>query len=300
MPELPEVETIARDLSRAVLVGVSVGCLIVWDPSVLRSAGRPVLSPSGLRGQQLKRIWRHGKNLVLEWSGNRHLILHLGMSGRVLLMSGPKSADAMPHERVRIMLSNELALCFVDPRRFGRVWITRNVETVLGHLGPDALTISADEFCARLLKRARRIKPLLMDQSVLAGVGNIYADEALWRAKIHPLRKSDSLTPVRARRLWRALREVLLNAIRHRGTSLGAVHAGEAGARGLAHFVTPQGDPGRNAAFLKVYGRAGQSCFRCGAKIIRTLISGRSSCWCPRCQPIPEPRNIRAVGSAKS
>jgi formamidopyrimidine-DNA glycosylase len=177
---------------------------------------------------------------------------------------------------VVLTLADGRELRFTDPRKFGRMWLVPDPSAVLGKLGPEPLEISAAEFSARLGARRRRLKPLLLDQAFLAGIGNIYADEALWTARLHPRRGSDSLRPAERARLRHAIQTVLRRGIRNLGTTLGG---------GGTHFVLPRGERGRNQEKLNVYGQTGLPCPRCGTKIRRIVVGQRSTHLCPRCQP---------------
>ena len=272
MPELPEVETILRDLVNAGVPGRRITSADVFWPPLLQN-----ISPRSfqrlVRGQVIGHIWRHGKYLLLCLGDTRWMILHLGMSGGLLL------ATSQPdHTRLVLRLDGREDLFYRDPRKFGRIWLVADPGAVIGKLGPDALAadLTAPLFIQRVRRHRRQIKPLLMDQTVVAGIGNIYADEALWRARIHPLRNSAQLSDVELRRLFQAVRHVLRQSIRHRGTSLGAT---------ATNYRTARGAAGRNRGYLAVYHRTGQPCRRCRTPIRRIVVGQRSTHFCPRCQP---------------
>ena len=274
MPELPEVETVVRDLRAAGLVGARIThARISWNRSI--AAPAPDHFSSAIRGLNILRLSRRGKFIRIELAHGLVLLVHLRMTGRLHLAIADDPAPAPPHARVRLGLDDGRTLVFSDPRKFGRLWLTTTPANVLGHLGPEPLAISPDAFTARLAKRASALKPLLLDQSFLAGIGNIYADEALWTARLHPLRPSDSLSPAETRTLLRAIQTVLRRGIRNLGTSLGS---------GKTNFRLPRGEPGRNREHLRAYGQSGRPCPRCRHPIVRILVAQRATHLCPACQ----------------
>ncbi len=280
MPELPEVETIRRTLApqlrgrRIERVRVHWARTAVPDPTTLRR---------WLTGRRFAELARRGKYLVARLGSPQSrrsrcvwLLVHLRMSGRLELVDpvGPSGR----HVRVELWLDDGRRLRFEDARKFGRWIATPDPRPWLDALGPDALDprLTARRLAARLRSRRRMLKPLLLDQRVLAGLGNIYADEALFAAGLHPLRRSDTLGEDEIRRLHRAMRDVLRRAIRHSGTRI--------------DWIYPEG---RMQAYLRVYGRGGQPCVRCGEAIARLRVAQRSTYICPRCQ-----RPIVASGCA--
>lgn len=272
MPELPEVETVLRDLVDAGVPGRRILYAdIFWAPLLQNVSPRSFQRL--IRGQLIARICRHGKYLLFGLGGTRWMILHLGMSGGLILSTSPPD-----HTRLVLHLEEDEDLFYRDPRKFGRLWLTTDPGEIIGRLGPDALAtdLTAPLFIQRIRKYRRQIKPLLMDQTVVAGIGNIYADEALWRARIHPLRNSAQLSDAELRRLFQAVRHVLRQSIRHRGTSLGAT---------ATNYRTARGAAGRNRGYLAVYHRTGQPCRRCRTPIRRIVVGQRSTHFCPRCQP---------------
>jgi formamidopyrimidine-DNA glycosylase len=268
MPELPEVETIARRLETGGLPGKEILSLEMRWP-------RHIALPTAERareivvGRRFESIARRGKFLVFELAG-WHMLIHLRMSGDLRLEDS--GAPLQKHDLTIWRLSGGSDLRFHDPRRFGRVWITEHPEEVLGRLGPEPLdaSFSAAELGDRLVLHRRLLKPLLLDQTFVAGIGNIYADEALHRARLHPLRLSDSLSSEEARRLWRGIRAALRAGLHHHGTSIDWVYR-----------------EGRHQHLLRVYGREGQSCGVCGTVIRRIKVGQRSSYFCPYCQKVP-------------
>jgi len=271
MPELPEVETLAREL-RGVLVGRSVvGVEVRWPRTV--AAPDPETFARRLVGRRIWEIRRRGKWLLLGLDEGDWLLVHLRMSGRLAVERADAPEDA--HTRVVFHLDDGRRLRFSDPRKFGRMALTACPEEWLGDLGPEPLDpdLTPERLAGMLRGRRVRLKPLLADQRFLAGLGNIYADEVLWRAGLHPLRCAHTLTPGEVTRLHGAMREVLEEAIARRGTTLPD-----------QRYVLPDGRPGEFAAHLAVYGREGQPCPRCGAPIARARVGGRSAHFCPQCQ----------------
>jgi formamidopyrimidine-DNA glycosylase len=275
MPELPEVEAVARGL-RASLVGRTFADVsVLWERSTIPPDAASFARR--LAGRQVAGVERRGKWLVIALAGGDSLLVHLRMTGRLQIEAAhcPESR----HLRVLFVLDDGRRLSFIDPRKFGRLRIVADAAEALRDLGPEPL---ADDFCAErlhqmLAARRGRIKPLLMDQRFLAGLGNIYADEALWRARIHPLHRADTLTAADAGRLHEAIRSVLREAITGGGTTLRD-----------ATYRQTDGQPGTFARSLAAYGKEGQPCRRCGTVIERIRISQRSAHFCPRCQPPPQ------------
>lgn len=265
MPELPEVETVVRRL-RGPLIGRRFCSVYVnWE----RMVQVPVEEfRMRLPGQRVEDISRRGKYLVIQLSQGDNLIIHLKMTGDLMVQL---AADP-PHQHDRIVfdLEDGYQLRFRDARKFGRVYLTDEPAEVLGRLGPEPLDegFTEDDFLGLFDGRSARIKPLLLDQKFIAGLGNIYADEVLFLAGIRPQRRSDTLAEEDKRRLYRAIREVLLIAIRQKGTSL----ADEAYRGG-----------GYQQQFL-VYSREEQPCPKCGSLIRRIRLGQRSAHFCPDCQ----------------
>lgn len=270
MPELPEVETIKRELQP--LVGRRFR-------DVYLAYGKAVAYPSpeafrqGLKGKTIEEISRRGKYLLFRLAGGHHLILHLRMTGSLLLKSSGSPPD--PYSRSIFYLDDGSELHFRDPRRMGRMWLVEKAEKVLGKLGPEPFDpdFTPQKLGERLEGRSAPIKALLLDQAVLAGVGNLYADEALFEAQIHPLRKAAELTSEEIKRLYQAIRKVLKRGIQHRGASVNT-------------YFRPGGERGKAHLAFKVARRAGELCPRCGTIIERIVVRGRGSYFCPRCQPL--------------
>jgi formamidopyrimidine-DNA glycosylase len=278
MPELPEVETVARGLRREVvgrkILTVTLGKTdFIDDPAELEKR---------LPGRSILAVERYGKFLLLRLSADNSsepnaesaLLVHLGMTG--ILLPQPTSEPQRKHTHVVLQLDDLRELRYVDPRRFGRMaYLSGEIlRAELHRFGADPLEAKMEEFARRIHQRRARIKALLLDQSVLRGVGNIYADESLWKAKIHPARLGARLSPEQLRQLYKVLQEILNRAIALRGSS-------------ISDFLDAEGMPGEYQQHHRVYGREGKTCSRCKAKIARVIVAGRSSYYCPNCQKAP-------------
>jgi formamidopyrimidine-DNA glycosylase len=275
MPELPEVETTRRCLEPE-LTGKRITEVEVRRPRMLRRQDRPVDFADRLVGRRITRLDRHGKFLLTRVSGDITWVTHLGMSGRVAL-AAPGEPEP-PHTNVVVRLASGTEFRLVDPRTFGFVTAFTPDEleaSSLGRLGPDALTDlpTSRRLGAALAGRRAPIKALLLDQAVIAGLGNIYADEALHRAGIAPFRSGDDLGSEELKRLRAAIKATLAAGLRHGGTSLDDLA-----------YLLPDGRAGEYVARLRVYGREGAPCRRCGGEIRRRVLRQRSTHWCPRCQ----------------
>lgn len=287
MPELPEVETVVRGL-RALLPGRTITAVRLGKTDFIDNPAdlEEILPQSRILG-----VMRHGKFIVLRLEraalprttslsdvARFHFIIHLGMTGQLIVLH-PEAPFAL-HTHVWMSLDNETQLRFIDPRRFGRMLILpeEQRDSVLGSLGVDALETGLPEFQARLRDKRARIKAVLLDQRVFRGMGNIYTDESLWRARIHPARQASSLKPQEALLLHRAMQRVLREAIRLGGSS-------------ISDYVNAEGQPGEFQIHHCVYQREGKRCSRCGAGIRRIIVAGRSSYFCPRCQRSPRQRH---------
>lgn len=278
MPELPEVQTIVNDLNNADLVGVViVGIQVSWPPAIVDCSTRAF--HKRIKGRIITSIRRRGKYIILDFSGPGALLIHLRMSGRLHLTAA--GAPRAKHEHVIIKLSNQQHLRLQDTRKFARMELVNDPERILNRLGPEPLEPS---FTARvltdiLLSRKRMIKPLLLDQSIIAGLGNIYTDEALWDAKVNPCQSAASLSDTEIKSLHRSIRKVLKRGLKNLGTSLGS---------GLNNFASIGQNRGNNREHLKVYQRSGWPCPRCKASIKRILVGQRGTHICEACQPPPK------------
>ncbi|HEU5002251.1 MAG TPA: bifunctional DNA-formamidopyrimidine glycosylase/DNA-(apurinic or apyrimidinic site) lyase [Actinomycetota bacterium] len=280
MPELPEVEVIRRDLA-GVLPGATIAAGEVLDSPnarrVLRRHPFPHELAAGLSGATVESVDRHGKYLIVRLDRPYALVVHLGMSGR-LLVAG--AADPLaPHTHVVLSLADGQEVRYVDPRTFGELFLTDvapdGLVPALGALGPDALDAlpGPAAFAGLLTGRRTPVKARLMDQRVIAGLGNIYSDEALFRARVRPLRLSGEVTRAESDRLRRSIHPVLQAAIDHRGTSTDD-----------EQYRDAYGLIGDNRRYLMVYGREGEPCARCGTPIVRARWTNRSTHFCPSCQ----------------
>jgi formamidopyrimidine-DNA glycosylase len=277
VPELPEVETIVRNLRPSLLSRRVTGFELLGPRQAIPSA-RTVRE--GILHRTIARVGRRGKFIVLTLSDGAQVVVHLRMSGRFEWDDGP-GAPPPRHVRAVFTLDDGRRLLFCDARRFGRIRLVPRGDDPFGALGPEPLdrTFTPDRLAALLRARRRRLKPLLLDQGVIAGLGNIYADESLFRAGLHPLRHSHRLDHAQIARLHGAIRTVLRLAIRHNGTTF--------------DWIYPAG---RMQKRLDVYGRAGEPCRRCGGRIQRMRVGQRGTHVCPRCQPAPRgqaPRSRR-------
>ena len=270
MPELPEVETIVRGLQGA--AGSRITAVEVrWARTVVPPD--PTLFAQRITSRRILEIGRRGKWLVLTLSGGETLLVHLRMSGRLVLES--QAAEIDRHARALLTLDNGQRLRFSDQRKFGRMVLTATPGEILDKLGPEPLgTEFTPELLQEMLSQRRgRIKPLLLNQHFVVGLGNIYSDESLWRAEVHPLRPANSLRPAEATALHHAIQAVLSEAIAQNGTTLED-----------QGYVTADGQPGEFISRLAVYGRTGKPCPRCGTPVVRTVVGGRSTHFCPTCQ----------------
>jgi len=283
MPELPEVETVVRGL-RASLPGRRIVAVRLGKTDFIDD---PASFERDLPGARIESVARYGKFLLLHLApGNGAggstaerscLVVHLGMTGQL----SPRRAEEppAPHTHAFFALDDGRELRYTDIRRFGRLALVpeSGLERFLGGLGLDPLEATEQEFRLRLTGRRARVKALLLDQHVFRGMGNIYADESLWRAQIHPARHAARLTPAQVTQLRRAIRETLRAAIRLRGSS-------------VSNYLDAEGRPGEYQRRHRVYRREGKACPRCDKKIRRVVVAGRSSYFCPCCQPAPRRR----------
>lgn len=281
MPELPEVETVTR-LIRPGVEGQRIrGAEVYWERSVggMGSAEfeRQVV------GKRIVRAWRRAKYIVLDLEERRkpagHLFVHLRMTGRLHMVDSRDEPGKF--ERVRLNLSGRRSLAFLDVRKFGRFTFEPEAETLCSRLGPEPL---GEEFTSAWFRRAlrgrrRALKPLLLDQAFLAGLGNIYVDEALFRARLHPLRQSDKISGRNADRLHAEIRQVLADAIEREGSSFDTF------------YRTPEGQPGSYQSQFQVYGRDGKPCRACGATLRKFVVGQRGTHVCLRCQRPPRARS---------
>jgi formamidopyrimidine-DNA glycosylase len=274
MPELPEVQTLVDDLNAAGLPGMTVtGARVHWPRSVAEPSHRAFCRR--VTGKTIQAIGRRGKFIVFDLSPDGHLLIHLRMSGRLHLVA-PRSKRSK-HEHVQLTLDHRLQLRLHDTRKFGRVYLVEDLQPILGRLGVEPLdgTFRPEMLKGILNAHRRMIKPLLLDQTVIAGLGNIYVDEALWEAGIHPCRLSGTLSESAVRSLHRAIPRVLRRGLANLGTSLGT---------GKGNFYSVARRKGRNQDGLKVFRRTGAPCPRCHTPVARIIVGQRSTHICPKCQ----------------
>ena len=276
MPELPEVQTIVNDLNASGIIGIRIsGAEVYWSRTI--AVPSPKVFCKRLRGRKFAAIRRRGKHLVFETDRASTMLLHLRMSGRLHLV--PTSIPRIKHEHVIIKFDDGRQLRFHDTRKFGRIHLTEDPDSILGRLGPEPLEkrFTAKVLTERLGRHSRMLKPLLLDQHFVAGLGNIYVDEALWDAKLHPHRISSSLSSDEIKALRRAIPKVLKRGIKNLGTSLGT---------GETNFYSVASRRGRNKDELKVFRRTDLPCPRCRTAIRRIIVGQRSTHICPKCQQI--------------
>ncbi|MEW6080179.1 MAG: bifunctional DNA-formamidopyrimidine glycosylase/DNA-(apurinic or apyrimidinic site) lyase [Thermodesulfobacteriota bacterium] len=273
MPELPEVETVVRGLRTAVTGKVLAGVVCRYT-KINRD------NPRGWRrmltGHRFLTVRRRGKNILMDLSGGLTLWVHLKMTGHFYFAD--LDTPPGPHDLVLFDLKGEdRQLRYQDTRRFGRVrlFLTNTVmeQKGLADLGPEPLEITRPDFVARMNRTGRMIKPALLDQRFLAGIGNIYADESLFRAKIHPRAQTNGISARKVNALYDAIRDVLTAAIANMGTTVDT-------------FAGVEGEFGGFQSYLQAYGREGEPCLNCGGTIRREVIGSRSAHYCPRCQRV--------------
>lgn len=277
MPELPEVETIVHALRdgrseyRTSVLGLEVREAYVLWPRTLAAPSENEFRER-IKGQAITELSRRGKFLVFSLTHD-HLLIHLRMSGDLRLEGAvdehgnPKAFEK--HDRLALNFTDGSRLVFNDTRKFGRVWLAAAAEEVTGSLGPEPLdkTFTPEHFHQMLISRGRQLKPLLMDQTFIAGLGNIYTDEALHLAKLHPLTNSSEITSFQSEKLLEAIRAVLNEGIRRNGASIDWVYRG-----------------GEFQNHFRVYGRTGEPCPVCGSSIERLVVGQRGTHICPNCQ----------------
>jgi formamidopyrimidine-DNA glycosylase len=276
MPELPEVETIVRSLQPK-LSGLTITDTKTTLPKIIRAPEDFDSFKRYIIGRKISEIRRRGKYLLFSLTGDYSLLFHLRMTGNLVYCQ--KEVTLAKYTHLVIDLDNEYQLRYADMRQFGRVWLLPDaeMENLAGYkdLGIEPLdknfTVS---FLRKELRQVHgRIKPLLLDQTLIAGLGNIYTDEALFRAKINPETIASNLTPRAVSKLHQSIRAVLQDGISNRGTS-------------VRDYVDGDGQPGNFQNFLSVYGKEGKPCKKCGNGIVRKKIGGRSSFYCPICQKL--------------
>jgi len=277
MPELPEVETVRR-LIAPHCVNQRIAGVELRDFTGVLETNLPFDPVAAIVGASILSVQRRGKYLLFPLDTGLWLTIHLRMTGRVIVKEA--SDDPIRFEHIAIHLASGEDLRFGDQRKFGRVTVfdQERIDTLSARLGPEPFDskLTAHVLHERLKRRPGSIKGSLLDQGLIAGLGNIYVDEALWRSRIHPLTASNSLSETSLRRLLRAIRHVLRLSIRNQGTT-------------FSSFENPYGESGNNASYLKVYGRSRERavCDRCGGPLERLVVAGRGTVLCPHCQILP-------------
>lgn len=274
MPELPEVETFARSLERNIAGRRVASCRLVFRPLLKSGSAR---SLGRLAGRSVESVGRRGKYLIIRCQGGLSLVFHLKMTGGFLLV--PRTSRPDKHTRLVVSFRGSGSdLHFRDIRKFGCLYAVRTQDLegfpTLAALGPEPIGLSPADFTRLIRGRTGRLKSLLLNQGFIAGIGNIYADEILFRARLHPLRRATTLKPGEVKRLWASMQIVLRQAIERGGSS-------------IRDYADSEGRPGRFQESHRVYGRASRPCRRCGTPVERWIIGGRSSFFCPHCQPAP-------------
>jgi formamidopyrimidine-DNA glycosylase len=274
MPELPEVQTVVAGLAASGLLGATIRHTHVhWPRTIDRPS--PHAFAKRVHSATIADVARRGKFIVVTLGNGLSLLVHLRMTGRFDLVRSDAPHDE--HERVVFELDHLRELRFHDTRKFGRMYLVSDPAEILGQLGPEPLS---DSFTSKWLHHAlhakhRMLKPLLLDQTFIAGLGNIYVDESLWDARLHPRRRSDSLTWHESRHLHRGIRRALRKGVRNLGTALG---------RGETNFRSLSEEEARNQEELNVFQRTGEDCPRCKTPVKRIIVGQRSTHICPACQ----------------
>ncbi len=271
MPELPEVETVKNEILPHITGRTITGIDLEWEGIVKEPS--PEEFCSGLKGQKILGISRHGKYMIVSLSSGEYLVIHLKMTGSLIVQ---KSTDEPPRfTRAIIHLDDGNSVFFRDPRKFGALRLVKDKDRIVSKLGPEPLE---DDFtpgilAERLSKRKAPMKALLCEQSLIAGIGSMYADEALFASGVHPLRLPESLSKEEIEHLYGAIREILWAAIENKGASVNTYFRPD-GSKGTAHYE------------FKVAHRGGQPCLVCGTPVERIVVRGRGSYFCPKCQPL--------------
>jgi len=270
MPELPEVETVVRGLREPLAGRTIIAAAYTWPRGLVTPDG-PIFS-ARIAGQPVRSVDRRGKYILIRLDPDT-LLIHLKMTGRLYVVPDDSVQDADRWVRFTFQLDNAHQLRFSDSRKFGRVYLVEDPSEVTGRLGPEPLdeSFTLEEFRQQLVRRSGQIKPLLLNQAFLAGVGNIYADEALFASGLHPLRRVNTLSEDEIARLYAAIQAVLQDGIQSQGASIN-------------WYRKPDGSRGQAQDRFQVYGRANQPCFRCGQPVSKIVVGQRGTHFCPACQ----------------
>ncbi len=276
MPEMPEVQTVVTDLIHAGIVGCTFDkAELLWNKTL---ADMDEMSFNNLiHNQKIIALGRRGKHIIFTLSSGLFISVHLRMTGRLLLSKG--TPDLSPYIRLRVHLKENATLDYYDTRKFGRWHVTDDLANVVGHIGPEPLETESlvTDLYGMLKRHKRALKPLLLDQSFLAGLGNIYVDEALWEACLHPLLPANLVTTKESTLLYKSICKVLKRGIDSQGTTLGT---------GKTNYYRLDGTRGNHQTKLMVFRRTGEECHRCGDTITRIVVAQRSTHICSTCQKL--------------
>jgi len=274
MPELPEVETVVQSLLEGDIIGKKIATISITYPKLVE---RPDKFIKEVEGTVIQRCYRRGKFILFDLSCGKTLLVHLRMTGKLLLSE--KSKQSMAHIHAVFIFSDGSSMLYSDVRKFGRFTLVENAIEYLSHLGLEMVAedFSLPEFCKRITQSNRSLKTLLLDQTVIAGLGNIYADEALYQAELHPKKRASTLTKKELTTLATAIQSILKEAIKRGGSSLG---------KGLGNFLNSYGKSGKNQQEFQAYQRTGLPCRACSTPIKRIVMGQRSTHFCPSCQTL--------------
>ncbi|KIC72158.1 DNA-formamidopyrimidine glycosylase [Candidatus Protochlamydia amoebophila] len=274
MPELPEVHTIVQDLKQSRLIGKKIISTEIFWPKTL-AVPTPEIFCQQVQGQSIQNVDRRGKYIIFQLSNQMFLIVHLRMTGRFQFVTS--QTPTSPYVRIQFNFENDDQLRFHDTRKFGRWYLVSDVEEIIGHLGPEPLlsSFTFELFEDMMKNRKTLLKSLLLDQSFIVGLGNIYVDEALWEAKLHPLIPANQINLKHLKILYHSIKYVLEKGIQARGTTLGP---------GRTHYYRLDGSKGEHQTLLNVFRKTGHPCPRCGHLIERLIVAQRGTHICPICQ----------------
>lgn len=274
MPEMPEVETVRRTLT-PLIVGKTIKKVVLWYPKIVATDHEKFIKE--LPGKRVLKIDRYAKYLLIRLSDNLTIVSHLRMEGKYHLTTSDAPKDK--HDHVEFIFTDQTALRYNDVRKFGRMQLiltgTERQVTGIGKLGPEpnSIEFSSDYFIKALSRKKKNIKNVLLDQTTVAGLGNIYVDETLWQSGIHPLSATNKIPAEKAKELWQNINQTIKIATKKRGTT---VHT----------YLDANGNVGGYQEMLKVYGHAGEPCAKCGTELEKIKVSGRGTTFCPHCQVV--------------
>lgn len=273
MPEMPEVETIGRKLIESGLIGKKIESINLYLPSLISPSDVNSFKQE-LTGAIIQSCTRRGKYLIFSLDKKIDFVVHFRMTGKFLIVK--EDDERGPHEHAAFYFENwDQSLRYSDVRKFGKIAITKNAQELLEHLGPEPLECTFEQFSEIMKNESGSLKTTLLDQEVIAGLGNIYCDEALFLAKLYPKKVASSLTSKESKNLLSAIKNVLEKGIRNGGSSLG---------HGAGNFLNPSHERGANQSSFAVYGQKGSPCTVCKTPIVRIVVAQRSTHFCPNCQ----------------